>query len=48
MLLVVSRTLYRMDVRLAPGSTLGEGAPELGWGRRDKNQYQLLDAFVAI
>ena len=48
MLLVVSRTLYRMDVRLAPGSSLGEGAPELGWGRRDKNQYQLLDAFVAI
>ena len=47
-LLVVSRTLYRMDVRLAPGSTLGEGAPELGWGRRDKNQFQLLDAFVAI
>ena len=48
MLLVVSRTLYRMDVRLTPGSTLGEGVPELGWGRRDKNHYQLLDAFVAI
>lgn len=48
MLLVVARTLYRMDVRLAPGSTLGEGAPELGWGRRDKNQFQLDDAYVAI
>lgn len=47
MLLVVSKTLYRMDVRLAPGSTLGEGAPELGWGRRDRNQFQSLDAFIA-
>ena len=48
MFLVVSRTLYRMDVRQAPGITLGEGSPELGWGREDKNQFQLLDAFVAI
>lgn len=37
-----------MDVRLAPGFTLGEGAPELGWERRDKNQFQLDDTFVAI
>lgn len=37
MMLVTARTLHRMDVRLAPGSTLGEGAAELGWGRRDKN-----------
>lgn len=48
MLLVIARTLYRMDVRLAPGSTLGEGAPELGWGRRDKNQYQLDDAYISV
>ena len=39
MLLVIARTLYRMDVRLAPSSTLGESATELGWGRRDKNQF---------
>lgn len=48
MLLVAARTLYLMDVRLAPGFTLGEGAPELEWGRRDKNQFQLWDAYVAI
>lgn len=36
MMLVTARTLYRMDVRLAPGSTLGEGTAELGWGRRDR------------
>ena len=48
MLLVAARTLCRMDVRLAPGSTLGEGAPEFGWGRRDRNQFQLDDAYVAV
>lgn len=47
-LLVVARTLYRMDVRPAPGSTLGEGAPELGWGRRNKNIFQLDDIFVGV
>ncbi len=48
MLLVIARTLYRMDVRLAPGSTLGEGAVELGWGRRNKNQFQLEDAYISV
>lgn len=48
MLLVIARTLYRFDVRLAPDSTLGEGAPELGWGRRNKNQFQLEDVYISI
>ncbi|KAI9790607.1 MAG: hypothetical protein M1816_004939 [Peltula sp. TS41687] len=48
LLTTTARTLYRMDLRQAPGSTLGEGAPELGWGRRDRNQFQLVDAFVAL
>ncbi|KAL8735400.1 MAG: hypothetical protein Q9166_000945 [cf. Caloplaca sp. 2 TL-2023] len=48
MLLVAARTLYRMDVRIAPGSTMGEGSPELGWGRRDRNSFQLEDAYIAI
>ncbi|KAL8732942.1 MAG: hypothetical protein Q9181_003764 [Wetmoreana brouardii] len=46
--LVIARTLYRMDVRLAPGYSVGEGSPKLGWGRRDPNQFQLGDAYVAI
>lgn len=46
--LVVARTLYRTDVRLAPGSMPGAGTPEPGWGRRDKCQLQLDDNFVAI
>lgn len=48
MLLVAARTLYRMDVRIVPGSTIGEGSPALGWGRRDKNSYQLEDAYIAV
>jgi cytochrome P450 len=48
LLITVARTLYRIDVRIPQGNFLGGGAPELGWGRRDKNVYQLQDAYVAI
>jgi cytochrome P450 len=45
---VTARVLYRMDVQCSPGDNLGGGSPELGWGRRDKNQFQLEDAFVSL
>ena len=48
MLTTIARTLHRLDVRAAPGSTLGEGSPKLGWGRRDPNQFQLHDAYVSL
>ncbi|KAL9007636.1 MAG: hypothetical protein Q9173_007140 [Seirophora scorigena] len=48
LLTTIARTLYRLDVRAEPGSALGEGAPELGWGRRDRKQYQLDDAYVSL
>ena len=48
LLTTMARTLYRFDVRAEPGSTLGEGSPELGSGRRDRKQFQLDDAFVGI
>ncbi|KAI4282214.1 MAG: hypothetical protein L6R35_005468, partial [Caloplaca aegaea] len=48
LLTTIARTLYRLDVRAEPGSTLGEGAPDLGWGRRDRKQFQLEDAYVAM
>ncbi|KAK2612686.1 hypothetical protein QQS21_001303 [Conoideocrella luteorostrata] len=48
MLIVIARTLYRLDVRRVPGSTFGGGAPELGWGRRDKRQMQLQDAYISL
>ena len=46
--LTIARTLFRLDVRAAPGSTLGEGNPSLGWGRRNRNEYQVFDAFVSM
>ncbi|KAL8898803.1 MAG: hypothetical protein Q9192_001903, partial [Flavoplaca navasiana] len=48
MLLVVARTLWRMDVRMVPGDRTGEGDPRLGWGRRDKMSFQLDDAYIAL
>ncbi|KAI9154863.1 Cytochrome P450 monooxygenase apf7 [Paramyrothecium foliicola] len=47
MMVTVGRTLYRLDVRRAPGSTFGGGAPEMGWGARDKDQFQVLDAYIS-
>lgn len=37
-----------MDMRLAPGTQLGEGKPEMGWGKRDPMLQQLKDAFVTL
>ncbi len=48
LLTTIARTLYRFDARAAPGSTLGEGSPELGWGRRDRKHFQLYDAYVSM
>lgn len=47
-LLFVARTLLRFDLRKSPGSTLGEGRPELGWGERDRNLLQIVDAYVSL
>jgi cytochrome P450 len=47
-LITTARTLYRLEVRRAPGSKFGGGSPELGWGARDPNQMQLRDAYVAV
>lgn len=47
-LLVVSKTLLRFDLRKTPGSTLGEGDPKFGWGERDRKQYQIIDAYVSL
>lgn len=48
MLTVIGRTLYRFDVRRAPGSKLGQGASELGWGKRDPSVFQLRDAYISV
>lgn len=46
--MAIARTLWRFDVRIAPGQPLGEGRPELGWGRRDRNTYMLRDAYISL
>ncbi|KAH7411539.1 benzoate 4-monooxygenase cytochrome P450 [Phaeosphaeria sp. MPI-PUGE-AT-0046c] len=48
MSMVIARTLWRMDVRLAPGTDIGAGDSKLGWGLRDPRQYVLGDAYIAL
>ncbi|KAJ4305706.1 hypothetical protein N0V90_001237 [Kalmusia sp. IMI 367209] len=48
MALIISRTLFRLDLQAAPGENLGAGHPSLGWGRRDQNQYQISDAYITV
>lgn len=46
--IVIARTLWRMEVRLAPGTKLGAGNAKLGWGLRDPRQYVTGDAYIAL
>lgn len=46
MTILIARTLHRLDMRRAPGSTLGGGGPEMGWGARNPKQFQVEDAFI--
>jgi cytochrome P450 len=45
--LLVAKTLLRFEIRKTPGSTLGEGSPELGWGERNRKQFQIVDAYIS-
>ena len=47
-LIVIARTLFLMDVKLAPGDDLGAMKPEFGWGRRNKNKFDIKDAYISI
>lgn len=47
-MMALARVVYLYDFRLAPGTTAGEGNPELGWGRENKEVYQLKDAFTSF
>lgn len=48
MALIIAKTLFKLDVRSVPGEDLGAGHPSLGVGRRDKNQYQIVDAYITV
>ncbi|KIW08650.1 uncharacterized protein PV09_00605 [Verruconis gallopava] len=44
----LARTLFSFDMRLAPGTTLGEGGADLEEGRRRTSEYQLKDTFTSM
>ncbi len=44
--IALARMLWLFDVRLQPGSTLGEGHVGLSDGRVRKEEFQLYDKFV--
>ncbi|KAF2470541.1 benzoate 4-monooxygenase cytochrome-like protein P450 [Lindgomyces ingoldianus] len=46
--LVVARTVWLFDMRLQPGSTLGQGSKSMGPGRERKKEFQTWDKFVSI
>lgn len=46
-MITVARTLFRFEVRRAPGSTVGCGRHELGWGCYDETQFQLVDVYIS-
>ncbi|KAF2464532.1 benzoate 4-monooxygenase cytochrome P450 [Lindgomyces ingoldianus] len=46
--MVIARTLWRFDVRLTPGTHVGEGHANLGWGCRDPKQFMLKDAYISM
>lgn len=47
MTIAMSRCLYLYDIRKAEGDRTGAGAPDLGFGRRRRDEFQIHDYFVA-
>jgi cytochrome P450 len=47
MAVILGRTIWRYDMRLKPGTTLGEGNPALGYGRERRNEFQTYEKFVS-
>jgi hypothetical protein len=46
--LVCARTVWKTDIRIAPGSIDGEGRPELGWGQRIRREYMVRDSYLCL
>ena len=44
----LARTVFMYDMKLADGTSLGEGSPELEWGRQRRDEYQLRDSFTSL
>jgi cytochrome P450 len=48
LLVTIAKTLFRFDVASPQGDKVGEGSDHLGWGRRDRNVFQVRDATFAL
>ena len=48
LLITVAKVVWRIDAVAPLSSYLGEGADNLGWGRRDKNVFQVKDGTFAL
>lgn len=44
--MTVAKTVWATEFRLAPGFTVGEGDPSLGWGQRNQGEYMVTDAYL--
>ncbi|KAI1803057.1 cytochrome P450 [Daldinia bambusicola] len=48
MMTTLARTLYLYDLRKSAGFDPGEGNPDLEWGRRRVDEFQLIDQFTSF
>jgi cytochrome P450 len=48
LLVTIAKTLFRFDVASPLGDKVGEGSDHLGWGRGDRNVFQVRDATFAL
>lgn len=44
----LARMVYMYDMRLAPGTSLGEGSQSVEHGRQRKAEFQLRDTFTSM
>lgn len=47
MMIILAKLIFMYEMRLEPGSTLGEGSEGLGKDRNRKNEFQMWDRFVS-
>ncbi|KAI1661842.1 cytochrome P450 [Daldinia decipiens] len=48
MMTTLARTLYTYDLRKSAGFDPAEGSPDLEWGRRRVDEFQLIDQFTSF
>ncbi|KAI7260765.1 hypothetical protein D0864_09706 [Hortaea werneckii] len=48
MTMTIARAVYLYDMRLASGHNVGEGSPDLEYGRHRRSEFQLKDTFTSV